>query len=323
MNGEVFLDGQCLLTGGIYVNPGAKLEELNITENGTYYPSAGKDGFSKVVANVPQPVLNSITITENGQYTPTTGVDGYDEINVNVETTLQNKTITTNGTYTADQGYDGLGTVSVEVPEKVIRTLEDTITTNGEKHYQLPSNVDGFYPINLNVDVPANNINYTFTENGEYLPQANTDGYYKVTVDVPTPTVTLQDKTVTSNGTYTADQGYAGLGTVTVNVPGNTYLCKNLPVTAHDGTNLGAVTLPNALTIGLRYILFVYYENENAVTASGFVVDSGNSYISVNQPSGQFTITGGTTITNTRVASKGVAVSIMEIPDNLDVNPFV
>lgn len=186
MNGSVTYEGGTLLSGGIYVNPGAKLEELNITENGTYYPSAGKDGFSKVIANVPQPVLDSITITENGQYTPTAGVDGYDEINVNVETTLQNKTITTNGTYTADQGYDGLGTVSVEVPEKVIRTLEDTITTNGEKHYQLPSNVDGFYPINLTVDVPANNINYTFTENGVYPPQSNTDGYYNVTVDVPT-----------------------------------------------------------------------------------------------------------------------------------------
>lgn len=265
MNGEVFLDGQSLLTGGIYVNPGAKLEEKTITENGTYYPSTGKDGFSNVTVNVPQPqpVLASINIEENGTYTPPEGTDGYNNIKV-----------------------------EVPQPQPVYEELDETITVNGEYTYNPSSGKDGFSSA-------------------------------KITVNVPAPTVTLQDKTVTSNGTYTADEGYNGLGTVAVNVPGNTYLCKNLPVTAHDGTNLGAVTLPNALTINKRYILFAYFENENVVTASGFLVDSGNSYISVNQPSGQFVITGGTTITNNRVASKGVAVSIMEVPDNLDVNPFI
>lgn len=120
MNGEVFLDGQSLLTGGIYVNPNAKLEEKTITENGVYYPSTGMNGFSKVTVNVPQPqpVLDSITITENGNYTPPEGTDGYNDINVNVPAPtilLQDKTITANGIYTADQGYDGLGEVNVNI----------------------------------------------------------------------------------------------------------------------------------------------------------------------------------------------------------------
>ena len=62
------------------------LESLNVTENGTYVPRTGVDGFDEVVVDVPadQPVLDSLSVTENGTYVPPSGVDGYDEVVVNV-----------------------------------------------------------------------------------------------------------------------------------------------------------------------------------------------------------------------------------------------
>ena len=71
----------------VSVNVLPKLETLNVTENGTYNPSAGKDGFGSVEVNVTskEPVLESINVTENGTYTPSTGVDGYNSVTVNVQ----------------------------------------------------------------------------------------------------------------------------------------------------------------------------------------------------------------------------------------------
>lgn len=93
------------------------VENLNVVENGTYTPSAGVNGFSKVVVNVPgggggypEPT-GTISITENG----TVNVKDYASANVNVQPNLQSKTATQNGTVTADSGYDGLSSVDVNV----------------------------------------------------------------------------------------------------------------------------------------------------------------------------------------------------------------
>ena len=158
MNGEVFFEGQSLLTGGIYVNPNAKLEEKTITENGTYYPSTGMNGFSKVVVNVPQPqpVLDDISITENGTYTPPSGTDGYNEINVNVpqpQPVLDNISITENGTYTPPSGTDGYNSIDVDV-QPVLDNI--TITENGT--YTPPTGTDGYNNISVNVPTKENII---------------------------------------------------------------------------------------------------------------------------------------------------------------------
>ena len=158
MIGEVFFEGQSLLTGGVNVNPNAKLEEKTITENGTYYPSTGMNGFSKVVVDVPQPqpVLDDITITENGTYTPPSGTDGYNEINVNVpqpQPVLDDITITENGTYTPPSGTDGYNSIDVDVQP----VLDDiTITENGT--YTPPSGTDGYNDITVDVETHDNYV---------------------------------------------------------------------------------------------------------------------------------------------------------------------
>lgn len=62
----------------------AKLVELIITQNGTYYPDPGIDGFYKVIANI-QSKLQSLTVTENGTYLPPQGYDGFDSVIVNTK----------------------------------------------------------------------------------------------------------------------------------------------------------------------------------------------------------------------------------------------
>lgn len=69
------------------------LETLSVTENGTYTPLAGVDGYNEINVNVVDipPVLNTLNVTENGTYTPPTGVDGYNEVNVNIPPSLPNE----------------------------------------------------------------------------------------------------------------------------------------------------------------------------------------------------------------------------------------
>lgn len=62
------------------------LETLNVTENGNYLPSAGKDGFSSVSVNVSggEAVVQPLSVAQNGTYNPPSGVDGYAPVTVDV-----------------------------------------------------------------------------------------------------------------------------------------------------------------------------------------------------------------------------------------------
>ena len=59
------------------------VEQLNVTENGTY-SETGK-AYSPVIVEVPEPTLITKTITENGTYTASAdNADGYSQVTVNV-----------------------------------------------------------------------------------------------------------------------------------------------------------------------------------------------------------------------------------------------
>ena len=136
-----------------------RTQPLTATENGTYNPPSGIDGYKPVTVNVPQhePVIEQLTALYNGVYNAPSGVDGYDPVVVNVPApapVLDDITITENGHYVPPEGIDGYDdiTVNVQAPAPVLDDI--TITENG--HYVPPTGVDGYDDITVNVPLPAN-----------------------------------------------------------------------------------------------------------------------------------------------------------------------
>ena len=190
------------ITGGGTKPP--VLEQLNATENGTYTPSDGVDGFNPVNVDV-QPNLQtkSININENGAQTIEADSDfyGLDSVNLNIDVqpNLQTKavTITENGTSSIvpDSGFYGLESVGVEVnvqPNLQAKSTTTTITSNGTSTITLEpdSNYDGLssasVDVNVNVPIPEfTTEELVATANGTYTPSTN--GYSKVRVNVSEP----------------------------------------------------------------------------------------------------------------------------------------
>ena len=80
-NAEGYLRGYAPVTVDVHPN----LENITITENGTYnHPDY--DGYDNVIVNVPpDATIEPITISRNGVYNPPANVDGYAPVTVNVE----------------------------------------------------------------------------------------------------------------------------------------------------------------------------------------------------------------------------------------------
>lgn len=85
----------------------ANLKNIEFFENGIYKPEDyGADGFGEVNVDV-QPTLEELTITENGTYTPQEGVAGFSKVTANVVPQYGVKTasISINGSIIDDDGW--------------------------------------------------------------------------------------------------------------------------------------------------------------------------------------------------------------------------
>lgn len=84
-NGVYNADGYLRGYAPVTVNVQPNLENITITENGTYnHPDY--DGYDNVIVNVPSgAIIEPITIRGNGVYNPPSNVDGYAPVTVNVE----------------------------------------------------------------------------------------------------------------------------------------------------------------------------------------------------------------------------------------------
>ena len=115
------------------------LESLSITDNGTYTPSSGVDGYNSVEVNVPKEHHNVVSksITSNGVYN-STGDEVWNRVDVNVpsrEPVLETLNITENGTYTPESGVDGYNSVTVNVASSGSKGFDTTGITNIDNLY--------------------------------------------------------------------------------------------------------------------------------------------------------------------------------------------
>ena len=99
----------------------AIIESLTATENGTYNPSSGVDGFSPVVVNV-SPTLQELNVYQNGDYLPASGYDGFSKVKAQVPIpTIESLSVTENGVY--EHNFGGYNPVTVNVPNNLLTPI--------------------------------------------------------------------------------------------------------------------------------------------------------------------------------------------------------
>jgi len=122
INGAVQVTEQDEVTvPGINPDPPAPptILPLNVDENGEYSASDfDADGFDPVNVLIPPPVISPLEATQNGTFSPPSGVDGYAPVTVNVQTpspVISPFEATQNGTFSPPSGVDGYAPVTVNV----------------------------------------------------------------------------------------------------------------------------------------------------------------------------------------------------------------
>ena len=216
-----------------------KLETKSVTANGTYTPSSGKIGFSKVTVSVPTgytnigsrfghsssgyyieaynktdntSISNSSTTYKLGLSGTTVQVQNSSGTQINDTATysipLETKSITSNGTYTPSSGKVGLSSVTVNVSCGHTFDNDRTFTSNGT-YYSSTYGYSGFSKVIVNVNTATETK--SITSNGTYTPSSGKIGFSSVTVDVPVPSVTATSWTNTADDYWRADLTIGGV----------------------------------------------------------------------------------------------------------------
>ena len=129
----------------------------------------------------------------------------------------------------------------------------EPLTALENKIYNIPSEIDGFGPVTVNVPIPIPSlVELNVNVNGTFLPASGQDGFSKVVVDVPDIPPVVQSLSVYENGDYTPTSGVDGFSSVHVAVPAP--VLTTLAVTENgsytpgqgvDGFSQVNVSLPN------------------------------------------------------------------------------
>lgn len=140
---------QTIISGGTGT---FETEDITITKNGTYYPT--KDGFNKVLVNVPEKKFigesRAFTISKNGTYNyfPSEGVDGITQMLINVDVpqeVISGGTTTLTGSIVAKSGYNLFkGQPIISVGDVYIKG-QDGNTTNMFQDCQYLTSVGNIY----------------------------------------------------------------------------------------------------------------------------------------------------------------------------------
>lgn len=162
-------------------------------------------------------------VTYNGSTLLSGGID------VNTGGNIEPLTLTynANGNYVvnAPEGVDGYDPININVNVPQVEPVLDTLIVSQNGQYRPPEGVAGYDLVDVNVITPPPVLDtLNVSQNGQYTPPEGVAGYNQVNVAVPAPVLT--SKSITENGTYTPPSGVDGYNEVVVNVPSETGLIR-------------------------------------------------------------------------------------------------
>ena len=213
---------------------------------------------------------------------------------------LEELNATSNGIYTPSDGVDGFNPVNVDVQPN-LQTKSVEITSNGQSTVVADSGFYGLESVGLNVNVPIPTFQteeLTATNNGTYTP--STDGYSKVSVNVQ-PNLQTKSVEITSNGqsTVVADSDYYGLDSVNlnINVPIPTFQTEELTAT-NNGTYTPSTDGYSKVTVNVQPKL-------QAKATTTTITANGTNTISVTPDSNYDGLSSASVTITTNVQSSG------------------
>ena len=218
----------------VEIHDDVNLETLTATENGSYRPESGVDGWDRVTVEVPerQPVTEPLSVTANGQYEPSDGVDGFDSVTVSVPERIpvtESLSVTENGMYEPTEGIDGYNRVSVSVPptipdiEPLTVTENGTYTASGDGYNPVTVNVQGYKIHTVTVGIGENTVSNANALYNYFLP------YFEGAVALLA--IAMQESTYTVNNQfvsyqYGVDTGYEHLAVRRRNNADNVFMWR-------------------------------------------------------------------------------------------------